>query len=134
MIKGLEKSVVSWLSGFSELPAVCPEALSKENGKLLLKIKDGPDEIRGYLYGGDVKKSVFTLTLRTSNNDTASRLGAINTLEAVADVCERSLPELDGGLALKAGTESHPKLKRRTDNGDDEYEAAFYILYWEENQ
>ena len=96
--------------------------------------KFSPDEIRGYLYGGDVKKSVFTLTLRTSNNDTASRLGAINTLEAVADVCERSLPELDGGLALKAGTESHPKLKRRTDNGDDEYEAAFYILYWEENQ
>lgn len=134
MIKGLERSVISWLSGFSELPEICAEALSKENGKLLLKIKDGPDEVQGYLYGGNVKKSVFTLTVRASNYDTATGLGAINMLEAAAAVCESSLPSLDGGLAIKAGTESHPKLARRTDNGDDEYEASFYILYWEENE
>ncbi|MBE6895802.1 MAG: hypothetical protein E7477_01770 [Ruminococcaceae bacterium] len=134
MIKGLERSVISWLSGFSELPEIFPEATEKANGTLLLKIKDGPDEVQGYIYGGDVKKSIFTLTLRVSNYDTATRSGAIGTLEKAAEICEKSLPSLDGGLALKAGTESHPKLKRRTDNGDDEYEASFYILYWEENE
>ena len=132
MITGIENSIIAWFSDYTQLPDISPEMMKKANGQLLLQLKDGPKDVRDYVFSGKVRKSEFTLRIRVSNADTLTRLGAINILETAGLIYEASLPKLNGGVAVKSGIEDHPKLKRRSDNGDDEYEATYYILYWED--
>jgi len=134
MITGLEKSLIKWLSAYSSIiPEISAEMVGKKNGLLLFQMGDGPTEISDYVYSGKVRRTEFKIRIRVSHSDTASRLDAIHILDTVGQICSQTLPELSGGLALKAGVSEHPKLKRRTDNGDDEYETVCFVTYWEEN-
>lgn len=133
MTTGMEKAILSWLSGYMSIPAVHPELLGKKNGELLLQIKNGPKTVRNYVFCGSIKKTEFELTLRVSNSDTASRIKALDVLDTVSTICGDSLPALsNGSVAISAGMSEYPKLKKRTDNGDDEYKAVYYIVYREE--
>ena len=131
MIKELGKSLVSWVSSFSELPAVSPELLEKKNGGLSLRIKEGPKTVKKYVFGGSVLRAEFALRIRVSDADTKSRLYAVSVLETAGENIARTAPSLRGASPLFAGTAEYPRLVKRTDNGDDEYEAVYFIVFSE---
>ena len=127
----LEQTLLSWLSSFPSLPKIYPEMLSKINGELSLKIKSGPETVRKYVFGGEIKRAEFALRMRVSNSDTRSRMKAINILTAAGDFVKSGIASLSGITATDAGLAEYPKLYQRTDNGDDEYEGVYYIVFSE---
>ena len=133
MILSLENLLAAWLSSFSELPTVSLELLPKKNGAIALKMKKGPQIIRRYISGKKLIYAEFTLRMRVSNADTKTRLEALNTLETAGKTIKNGVDSLSGVNALKAELKDYPKLCQRTDNGDDEYEAAYYIVFSEDD-
>ena len=107
--------------------------LPKKNGVLSIKIKSGPETVRKYVFGNEIKKAEFALRLRVSNCDTKSRIKAINTLTAAGELIKAGLSSLTDITAADAGVSEYPKLCQRTDNGDDEYEGIYYIVFSEES-
>ncbi len=107
--------------------------LPKKNGVISLKIKSGPETVRKYVFGKEIKKAEFALRLRVSNSDTKSRIKAITTLTAAGELIKAGFASLAGITALNAGVAEYPKLYQRTDNGDDEYEGIYYIVFSEES-
>lgn len=132
MNNSLEKRLVTWLSSLDGLPQVSAELLPKKNGVLLFKIKKGPQIIRRYISGARIVYAEFSLRLRISYADTKTRLDAAATLENAGLAVKAGIGALTDINALNAGIKEYPKLLQRTDNGDDEYEASYFIVFSED--
>ena len=132
MNNSFEKLLADWLSSFDGLPKISPELLPKKNGELSIKIRKGPQTVRRYISGVKIVYAEFALRLRVSHADSKTRLDALKTLENAGITIREGIGSLSVIKGLCAEIKEYPKLCQRTDNGDDEYEALYYIVFSED--
>lgn len=138
--KYIAQAVLELVNTWDKKP--CPirlEELGENPPAMAIQPLQRAEVVRRYVDGSYVGVFAFSVYIRVSANDTASRLDATGVLNALADwICEtdgetqeyKRLPTIDATIqAIGIEMTATPSISTRYDNGFEDYQAIFELQY-----
>lgn len=131
--------MLEFLNSWSDKPAEFKlDDLNKDSFSLMFQPLSGTKKTKSYINGSYSAIWPFSVIVRTANADTAHKIDARKVLENLDawfsiknDLGKRAnLPKLtSGNAAIRIDMTSTPSIAARYDNGIDDYQAVFSLIF-----
>lgn len=136
----IAQAVLELINEWEQKPcAVKLDDLGEKPPAMAIQPLQRAEVVRKYVDGSYIGMFAFSVYIRVSANDTASRLDATGVLNALADwLCEadettreyKRLPTIDAKTkAISMEMSATPSISTRYDNGFEDYQAIFELQY-----